>query len=192
MNSDAGSQLEVVNIVGSGELQIELKLNTLTEELGEKARYEPELYPAMYLQVEGEDGPLTTVYRTGKFIIVGASSEEELYSTKEKVVKTVSEAIGSEVRAEWFRIQNYVCTGNINKELDLNTLSIGLGSEQTEYEPEQFGGIIYRLDKIDCTVLIFRTGKIVVTGAQSFQECIAGFEQVRYKIKELFEADRDG
>jgi transcription initiation factor TFIID TATA-box-binding protein len=190
MNSDAGNQLEVVNIVGSGAFQMELDLNTLTKELGEKAEYEPEIYPAMYLQVGQEDGPHTTVYRTGKFIIVGASSEDELYSTKEKVVETISKAIGSEVNSEWFQIQNYVCTGNLNKELDLNTLSVDLGLEQTEYEPEQFGGIIYKPNIVDCTVLIFRTGKIVVTGGQSFKECVIGFEEVESEIQKLFSDDK--
>jgi transcription initiation factor TFIID TATA-box-binding protein len=54
---------------------------------------------------------------------------------------------------EWFSIQNYVCTGEIGTAQNLNALAIGLGLENTEYEPEQFPGLIYRPESHDCVVL---------------------------------------
>jgi transcription initiation factor TFIID TATA-box-binding protein len=72
----------VVNVVASGSLGIELNLERVAEDLGSNAEYDPDKYPGMYLRF-AEDGPLITVYRTGKFIITGADSKEESYSLRE-------------------------------------------------------------------------------------------------------------
>jgi transcription initiation factor TFIID TATA-box-binding protein len=181
------SNLRVVNIVGSGAFDLELDLVALSNALGGRAEYEPEIYPAMYLRVCGQDGPLATIYRTGKFIIVGSDNEENLFYVKEEVVKAITEAIERPMKFEWFEIQNYVHKGDIGRELDLNALAIGLGLTKIEYEPEQFPGIIYRPDKYGCVILIFRSGKVVVTGTESKSDAETAYREIVEKIEELFE-----
>jgi transcription initiation factor TFIID TATA-box-binding protein len=69
----------------------------------------------MYLRFE-EDAPLITVYRTGKFIITGADSEEESYSLRERFLNLFSDMdVIEESEDEWFTVQNYVCTGELNQ-----------------------------------------------------------------------------
>jgi transcription initiation factor TFIID TATA-box-binding protein len=68
---------------------------------------------------------------------------------------------------EWFSIQNYVCTEDLGQTLNLNVVAIGLGLERTEYEPEQFPGLIYRPEGYNGVVLLFATGRVVITGCQS-------------------------
>lgn len=68
---------------------------------------------------------------------------------------------------EGFSIQNYVCTEDLDQTLNLNTLVIELGLDQTEYEPEQFPGLIYRPKGYNRVVLLFATGRIVITGCRS-------------------------
>lgn len=181
------SNLQVVNIVGSGAFDLELDLAALSNALGGIAEYEPEIYPAMYLRVCGQDGPLATIYRTGKFIIVGADNEDNLFHLKEEVVAAITEAIGQPIKVEWFEIQNYVYKSDIGRELDLNSLTIGLGLTETEYEPEQFPGIIYRSDEYSCVVLIFRSGKVVVTGTESKSDAETAYREIVEQIEELFE-----
>jgi transcription initiation factor TFIID TATA-box-binding protein len=48
-----------------------------------------------------------------------------------------------------------------------------LGLEQTEYEPEQFPGLIYRNPGFECVALIFSTGKAVITGSSDLEEAEA-------------------
>lgn len=160
--------VKVVNMVGSGSLNAELDLETLSEEIGQpRARYDPDKYPGMYLRFE-EEAPLITVYRTGKYIITGPTSKDELYDLRERFLTFLSDIDAIEnATDEWFSVQNYVCTGELNQTLNLNALAIGLGLEQTEYEPEQFPGLIYRPEGHNGVVLLFATGRIVITGCRS-------------------------
>ena len=63
--------VKIVNIVGSGSLDAEFDLERVAVDIGSIAEYDPNKYPGMYLRF-GEDAPLITVYRTGKY----ADSEE--------------------------------------------------------------------------------------------------------------------
>jgi transcription initiation factor TFIID TATA-box-binding protein len=179
------STLEVVNIVGSGQLATEFDLVSLSEDIGDQARYDPEMYPGMYLHADGEDGPLATVYRTGKFIIVGATSLDELHRVKEAAVELLSKTVGRELTIEWFAVQNFVCSGDVGRELELSALTIGLGMERTEYEPEQFAGLLYKPEEAECTVMLFRTGKVIVAGAASQEEAERGFAEVVDRVEAL-------
>jgi transcription initiation factor TFIID TATA-box-binding protein len=53
--------MKVVNMVGSGSLDIEIELETLSDDTGHpRARYDPEMYPGLYFRFE-EDAPLITL-----------------------------------------------------------------------------------------------------------------------------------
>ena len=51
--------------------------------------------------------------------------------------------------------------------MDLNLNSLALELENTEYEPEQFPGLVYKLPGTRATFLLFSNGKIVCTGTKS-------------------------
>jgi transcription initiation factor TFIID TATA-box-binding protein len=119
----------------------------------------------MYLRFE-EDTPLITVYRTGKYIITGADSEEKSQAVRERFLDLLAEnGMLHTPDDEWFRIQNIVCTAELGESLNLNALVIALGLEKTEYEPEQFPGLIYRPPGADSVVLLFASGRVVITGS---------------------------
>lgn len=176
----------IVNVVASGSLPIELDLDRLATDIGEPiAEYDPEKYPGVYLRFE-DDAPLITVYRTGKYIITGADSTEESKSLRgEFLTRLAKMGVIEEPDDEWFSIQNYVCTGEFGKPQNLNALAIGLGLENTEYEPEQFPGLIYRPDSRDCVILIFATGKVVLTGASDLHTAEAAFDELHQRLSEL-------
>jgi transcription initiation factor TFIID TATA-box-binding protein len=50
--------------------------------------------------------------------------------------------------------------------------------ENSEYEPEQFPGLVYKLPGTNATFLLFSNGKIVCTGTKSEKD-------LRYAVKEL-------
>lgn len=178
--------IQVVNVVASGALSVELDLEHLAKDVGEPvARYDPDKYPGMYLRFE-EDAPLITVYRTGKYIVTGANSEEESNSLRKRFLDLLADMdVIEQPEDEWFSIQNYVCTGELSESQNLSALAIGLGLEKTEYEPEQFPGLIYRPEYQDCVVLIFATGKVVLTGARDLQTAEATFEELQQELSGL-------
>ena len=81
--------------------------------------------------------------------------------------------------------QNIVCTGELDQSLNLNALAIGLGLEDTEYEPEQFPGLIFRPSEADCVVLLFATGKVVITGGSDMETADNTFRELKRQIGEL-------
>jgi transcription initiation factor TFIID TATA-box-binding protein len=177
--------IEVVNVVGSGSLSRELDLSVVAGDLGSIADFDPEKYPGMYIRFP-DDSALITVYRTGKFIITGADSIKELHDMKEELIDILENkgVVGSE-DLEWFQVQNLVCTTVLSGELNLSALAIGLGLEKTEYEPEQFPGLIYRNNDLDCVILIFSTGKAVITGSSDLRGAEAAANKLKEKLSEL-------
>jgi transcription initiation factor TFIID TATA-box-binding protein len=82
-------------------------------------------------------------------------------------------------------MQNFVCTADLDEPANLNALAIGLGLERTEYEPEQFPGLVYRPEDGDAVLLVFGSGKVVITGAKSVEQAEATFEDFREELATL-------
>lgn len=177
--------VEIVNVVGSGSLGVELDLEELTDDIGEPlVGYDPEKHPGMYLRFE-EDEPLITVYRTGKYIITAGDSEEECYLVRERFLQFFSDiGVLEQPEDEKFSIRNYVCTGELGEEQNLNALALQLGFEDTEYEPEQFPGLIYRPESHDCVILIFTSGRVVITGARTYDLAEQAFQDIQQRLFE--------
>jgi transcription initiation factor TFIID TATA-box-binding protein len=57
-----------------------------------------------------------------------------------------------------------VSSADLGETLNLEAIAIGLGLEDVEYEPEQFPGLVYRLDDPRVVILLFGSGKAAVTG----------------------------
>ncbi len=157
--------LEVTNIVGTLETDREFDLNVLADVLPD-AEYHPESSPFMvYRPIESATLLVPT---NGLISVVGAKNPDQ---TKQAVRAFFDEmdTLGVEIKIspDEILVQNIVINGDLGVELDLDVLSIGIGLERCEYEPEQFPGIIFR-NELGATVLIFRTGKFVITGSKSY------------------------
>jgi len=87
-----------------------------------------------------------------------------------------------------FAIRNLICVANTELHLDLNTLAIGLGLEHVEYEPEQFPSLVYRSPEITPFLLVFASGKIVMTGASDFKSVLSAYEHIQDRLNKLRES----
>jgi transcription initiation factor TFIID TATA-box-binding protein len=93
---------------------------------------------------------------------------EKVDEAMKKIVEAMKK-IGIEIKKKpEYQVQNMVASGSINMNLNLNTLAIKL--ENTEYEPEQFPGLVYKLRGTKATFLLFTNGEIVCTGTKSEAE----------------------
>ncbi|VVB71157.1 TATA-box-binding protein [uncultured archaeon] len=64
-----------------------------------------------------------------------------------------------------FNVENIVASANLQVELDLFTIAMEV--DNVEYEPEQFPGAIMRLKELGTTLLLFKNGKVICSGAKS-------------------------
>src|SRR3989338_5414481 len=81
------------------------------------------------------------------------------------------------------KIENVVASTDIKKPISLDKLLTVL--ESSEYEPEQFPGLVYRLDEPKVATLIFRSGKIICVGARSTNAAKVALKKVVKKIKRV-------
>jgi transcription initiation factor TFIID TATA-box-binding protein len=177
---------ELVNAVGGGDLRVELDLMKLQPDIkGEEVRYDPEQWPGLYIRFESES-PAVLLFGTGKYNIAGADSIKQLFAANERILTHLGD-LGIPVDKDTFKIRNLVFLDNYNRELNLNTLSVGLGMERTEYEPEQFPGLLYQDPDINGTFLIFNSGKVILTGAKETKAAESAFERIFNQLDDLFE-----
>jgi len=64
-------------------------------------------------------------------------------------------------------------------------LILQLPFEKTEYEPEQFPGLIYRLDEPSAVCLIFSSGKCVITGTKSVDDSDVAADLLTENLDEI-------
>src|SRR2546430_9470568 len=79
------------------------------------------------------------------------------------------------------KIENVVASTSLGEELDLQAIALALGG--AEYEPEQFPGLIYRLKEPKTATLLFRSGKVVCTGAKSLEHVQTAIDMVAKQIE---------
>ena len=180
---NARGTLAVQNVVASTGIDQELALESVAMDLPE-SDYDPENFPeVIYRTTE----PRTTalIFRSGKINVTGASSVEAVEDALSKVFSELRE-LGIEISNNpEITIQNIVASADLGQRLNLNAIAIGLGLENVEYEPEQFPGLVYRLDDPPVVVLLFGSGKAVITGGKTREMAEHAVEVVEDRLSEL-------
>ncbi len=121
------------------------------------------------------------IFRTGKVICSGARSRGDIDAAVQKLLKKFREA-DIIIKAEpTIEIQNIVASSNLHFKVNLDILA--MECDNTEYEPEQFPGLIFRLKEPKTVMLVFRSGKIIVTGAKTPRAATMAAETTRSLIK---------
>lgn len=155
--------LQLVNVVASAELSHDVALGQLATDL-DGADYAPDPSPTLTYRA-GEAAPTVRLFRTGTIMVLGAPSRP----TARECLRTFLahlDALGIAVpAAPEITIQNLVFTADLGDDLHLPAAAVGLGLDRTEYEPEQFSGLVYRPAASPVVVLLFNTGALVITGA---------------------------
>ena len=156
-------EIKIVNIVCSASLGQDIPLIKLAETLP-NTEYNPEQFPGLVMRIRD---PKTSalIFSSGKIVSTGAKSMKKVKESIKCIIKNLAK-INVRIKEEpKINVQNMVASGNINMDLNLNALAMEL--ENTEYEPEQFPGLVYKLPGTRATFLLFSNGKIVCTGTRS-------------------------
>ena len=122
--------------------------------------------------------PKTTalIFASGKMVVTGAKSEDDSKLASRKYARIIQK-LGFNAKFTDFKIQNIVGSCDIRFPIRLE----GLASRHhnfSSYEPELFPGLIYRMIKPKIVLLIFVSGKIVLTGAKVREEIYDAFELI--------------
>lgn len=154
----------IENVVATSLLDNELDLPSIALTL-EGAEYEPERFPGLIYRLETPK-TATLLFRSGKMVCTGAKSIPEVHQAINTVIKRLIAAGVKVSEKVEITIQNLVASTDLGSPLNLNTITVSLGLEKVEYEPEQFPGLVYRMDQPKVVLLLFGSGKMVCTGAK--------------------------
>jgi transcription initiation factor TFIID TATA-box-binding protein len=175
---DPVPSLTIENVVASTGIDQELDLATLAGDL-EPAQYDPDRFPGLVYRMQ-EPKAAALIFRSGKMVVTGAGSRTAVGTAVERIFDAFRD-LDIPVPADAdFTVQNIVTSGDLGHQLNLNAIAIGLGLAETEYEPEQFPGLVYRPPEGETVTLLFSSGKIVITGGRhpdAAEETISNIHQ---------------
>jgi transcription initiation factor TFIID TATA-box-binding protein len=178
--ADAGPRdIRVVNIVVSTSLEHDIPLEKMAATLS-NTEYNPEQFPGLVIRIKD---PKTSalIFSSGKVVCTGARSMEKVHESIERIIESLKK-IGIKITVTpKINIQNIVASGSIGMDLNLNVLAMKL--DNTEYEPEQFPGLVYKLMEAKATFLLFSNGKVVCTGTKSEAEVHAALDKLVETLK---------
>lgn len=155
---------KVQNIVLSVTYEgVKFDLEKLARSL-EGARYDPEVFPGIaYKSYEPQASFL--IFASGKMNCVGAKSMNDAKLAIKKLTKKLQKT-GIKIKVDpKVKVQNIVASFDFGREFDLERIARTF--ENTEYEPEVFPGLVFRLADPKVVVLLFVSGKGVCAGAKS-------------------------
>ena len=175
------NNLKVHNVVASGTMNTKLPLSQIAMEL-EKAEYEPEQFPGLVYRLENPKAA-ALLFNSGKVVCTGTKSVNQAHKALGNLVNKLKE-LGVELEdVSDVKIQNMVASTCVDKKIDLNKIAFEL--EGTEYEPEQFPGLVYRLDDPKVVFLIFQSGKVICTGAKNLEMIENSISKLEINLKNI-------
>ena len=180
--NDLLSTLEVQNVVASTGVGQELDLKSLDMDL-RGSDFDPEQFPGLIYRPD-ETEATCLVFRSGNITCTGGGSVAGVHETINTTVDRLRE-LGIQAETHTVTVENIVSGADLGETLNLNAVAIGLGLETVEYEPEQFPGLVHRIDEPEVVALLFGSGKIVITGAKTRDEPEAAPEGVIRRLNDL-------
>lgn len=173
--------IKIENIVATVTLDQKLDLNAIARSVP-NIEYDPEEFPGLILRLES---PRLTalIFNSGKMVVTGAKSTQMLIKGFKHIMRIFVRHGIIIVGKPKIQIQNIVASANLGVEIDLEKAAYLLPN--TMYEPEQFPGLIHRMKEPKVVLLIFSSGKMVITGAKSEEDVQKAVYSIYEKLKEL-------
>ncbi|KFW80711.1 TATA-box-binding protein [Manacus vitellinus] len=170
-SESSGIVPQLQNIVSTVNLGCKLDLKTIALR-ARNAEYNPKRFAAVIMRIR-EPRTTALIFSSGKMVCTGAKSEEQSRLAARKYARVVQK-LGFPAKFLDFKIQNMVGSCDVKLLISLNTVTLFSYS----YEPELFPGLIYRMIKPRIVLLIFVSGKVVLTGAKVRAEIYEAFENI--------------
>ena len=178
----AKSNYKIQNIVATTSLKKPVPLTKLAR-TQPNTEYNPETFPGLVLRIK-EPKSAVLVFSSGNLVCTGTKSVTQVNQVIQEVIKQLRKINVNITIKPKITVQNIVASGTIDLKLNLNFLAIEM--QNTEYEPEQFPGLVYKLSGTRATFLLFSNGKIVCTGTTSetkLREAVAKLVKNLKKLK---------
>jgi transcription initiation factor TFIID TATA-box-binding protein len=145
--------INIENVVATATLNQKIDLNSIVR-IVPGVEYRPEQFPGLVYRLK-KPKTATLIFSSGKMVCTGAKSERLARKAVTKVVDELKRNGLVILAKPEIQVQNIVASAGLGGKIDLEKTTYSLKS--TMYEPEQFPGLIYRMDDPKVVILIFTT-----------------------------------
>ncbi|PKL61888.1 MAG: TATA-box-binding protein [Methanomicrobiales archaeon HGW-Methanomicrobiales-2] len=175
--------LKIENIVASAKVTDSLDLPTLASQLKD-AEYNKKRFPGVVLRMQ-DPKIAALVFGSGKVVLTGAKSIDSL-SRGLEILADQLRALNIDIPDNpTYKIQNIVTSADLGTPINLNKIAVGFNLDKIEYEPEQFPGLVYRLDDPKVVVLLFGSGKLIITGGKVPEDARRAVQRILSELSNL-------
>jgi transcription initiation factor TFIID TATA-box-binding protein len=158
--------INIENVVATATLNQKIDLNVIVQILP-GVQYRPERFPGLIYRLR-KPKTTTLIFSSGKMVCTRAKSETQARKAATRVADELNRNGIVILGKLEIQIQNIVASGGLGGKIDLEKTTYSL--KKTMYEPEQFPGLIYRMEDPKVVMLLFSTGKLVCTGSKNDAE----------------------
>ena len=169
----------IENVVASATLNQNLDLNSIVKAFPH-VEYKPEQFPGLVYKRKRPNTSLL-IFGSGKLVCTGAKSTRQVRRAVRATVRDLEDGGILIINRPKIEVQNIVASANLYGKIDLEKATYILS--RTMYEPEQFPGLIYRMEDPRVVILIFASGKLVYTGAKKELDVYKSINTLHNKVK---------
>jgi transcription initiation factor TFIID TATA-box-binding protein len=172
--------INIQNVVSAATLNQKVDLNAVVRGYPD-VEYRPDQFPGLVFRLK-RPKTATLIFSTGKMVCTGAKSGKESHRAIMKVVKELKKDGIIIISKPDLKVVNIVASASLGGKVDLEKAVTTL--RKAMYEPEQFPGLIYRMDEPKVVILIFASGSLVCTGANKEQDVYDAVHKLHGSLEE--------
>lgn len=171
----------MVNCIATTDVHVRIGLDQMARRVP-FTQYDPEVYYALIYR--HPDAPVSLLVNTsGKVVFSGGKSLEVCRKGLELMVAELR-AMGLDAKEDAIEVRNLVFKVRVAKSLRVQDLDLSPWYD-TEYEPEQFPGLIVRNRKAKGTALLFASGACMLQGFETEEAAQAFFADLCSRLVAL-------
>mmetsp|Transcript_13376 Transcript_13376/g.37831 ORF Transcript_13376/g.37831 Transcript_13376/m.37831 type:complete len:220 (+) Transcript_13376:3-662(+) len=186
VHDSSGVVLLTQNVVATMNCAVKLDLMHINSQT-RNSEYNPQRFSAVVLRIRQ---PKTTalIFASGKVVITGAKSVQDCRLAARKFGAIIRKVGAKDAKTDDIRVQNIVCSCDCRFPIRLEALALAHG-KFSSFEPELFPGLIYRMVNPKIVLLIFVSGKVVITGAKHQEDSYEAFNKIYPVLLEFKKPD---
>jgi len=183
MDGKKYDSLKIENIVASGQIADSINLEEVSRQIP-NCELNKKRFPGAVFRVE-DPKVASLIFSSGKIVLTGIRRKDDLKTGLDIIINSLKKINVKTFEKNDVSITNIVCSYDMKKPVNLNRIVVTLDLENIEYEPEQFPGLVYRIDDPKIVALIFSSGKIILTGGKNLDDVKGGLDVLEQKLESI-------
>ena len=174
-----GNSIRIQNIVANVKIGQQIDLNQIVRG-NPLVEYNPKKFPGLIYKLKKPRITLL-IFSSGKMVCTGGRSAKEAKKGVKKVFRELQRVGIIFLKKPEIEIVNIVASACLGGMIDIEKCAVLL--DNVMYEPDQFPGLIYRMDDPKVVFLLFTTGKLVCTGAKKEESVYNAVERLNQDLQ---------